>query len=74
MTTPDEASGTGTEPTVKSFNIRNIPPKLHHSWKVVAALHDTSMERLALIAIQKFCRSEIESLQGKSVEVESEEI
>ena len=66
---------TTEEPQVKNFNIRNIPPKLHHAWKVVAALHDTSMEKLALIAIRQYCKEQVEDLKsGIDVPDESESI
>ena len=52
------------EPQHKNFSIRNIPPKIHHLWKVTAALHDVSMEKLALIAIRDYCKSQITEMQG----------
>ena len=46
------------EPT-KSFHIREIPPKLHHQWKVVAAFYGVSMEYVALQAITAYCKKQL---------------
>ena len=52
-----------SEPQYKNFSVRNIPPKLHHLWKVTAALHDVSMEKLALIAIRDYCKAQLEEMR-----------
>ena len=46
------------EPT-KSFHIREIPPKLHHQWKVVAAFYGISMENVVLTALADYCKQQL---------------
>ena len=50
------------EPQTKNFNLRGISPNLHHMWKVVAAMHNVSMEKMAKVAIRDYCKSQLEGL------------
>jgi hypothetical protein len=40
----------------RKFQLRNIPPKLHESWRTIAAANDVSMEILCYIALNNFFR------------------
>lgn len=59
MNTEEAGAEDLREPQLKNFSVRNIPPKIHHMWKVTAALHGVSMEKLALIAIRDYCKDQL---------------
>jgi len=51
----------------KTFTLRSIPGKLHHSWKTVSNLKGCSMRLYALRALRKQLELDMWTLEKKNI-------